>query len=100
MNVVTVESLAAEFSHMVRCELTLDQLAEVRRRNQTPQYTGCCATHDFTDTNMLMLATYASLAGIDEDEVPLDDEGVQATMNSAWDMARAAEFNLHPKERT
>ncbi len=95
MKAVNIESLAAEFSLQVRLALTDEELAEVRRLNQTPAYTGCCATHDFMDTNELMLYSYASLAGIgDPDEVPLDDELVQETMNGAWDMARASEFRM------
>lgn len=49
------EQLSQEFSEIIRGWLTDDELAEVIRRNATPEYEGDCATHDFCDPNQAML---------------------------------------------
>ena len=87
---VTARQLAVAFARQVRAALTRDQLAEVRRRNDRSVYAGCCATHDFVDANMCMLAAYAFLA--DEEEGEVDLEAAADVMNEAWAIAKAAGF--------
>jgi hypothetical protein len=81
--------LAAYFSALVRAELSPVELAEVRRRNASPDYAAACATHDFRDANALMFGAYAALAFEAPDPA---DESTADIMNQAWDLARARGF--------
>lgn len=57
--------VAERFDARLRDALTAEEYAEVRRRNRTPEYAGCCASHDFCDANMVMLAAMSD-CGIDD----------------------------------
>lgn len=83
--------LAARFDAMLRCvELMDHEYAEMRRRNATPEYADCCASHDFCDANMVMFDAFkhecgrevrlTSLEGLDEDG---------PVWNEAWAIAKA-----------
>ena len=91
-------ALARAFSAIVRETFTPEELAEINRRNATPEYAGACATHDYSDSNMLIFAAWCELAGLDEDtaDVPamLESADDAARWNAAWDAARAAGFTL------
>ena len=64
------ETLAGEFDRLLRAELTASEYRETIRRNRTPEYAGdCCASHDFTDANCIMLSALSGLSGIDESEL-------------------------------
>lgn len=82
-------TLSAVFSRMVREELA-DHLTEIRARNATQDYAKSCATHDFCDANMIMLAALSEYSGIEEDE--LDLEANTAIMNAAWDESKSKGF--------
>ena len=47
-----IKELARSFSQLLKQYLTEDQILEIIKRNDLPQYFGCCATHDFLDSNM------------------------------------------------
>lgn len=80
--------LAREFSRIL-CEwCTPDEMAEIRQRNLTPEYSGgCCASHDFYDANQAMIDAVESLGGeYDTDsDLPID---------AAWGIAKQAGFDL------
>jgi len=94
----SAEELARTFARIVRETLTPDELDTVNARNATPEYVGCCATHDFADANMLMRAAWCELCGWDEDRASVDEvtdspnDWALACWNAAWEMARAAGF--------
>lgn len=48
------QKLAEQFRTTIQEWLTEEELAEVDRKNATPQYEGCCATHDYCDANEAM----------------------------------------------
>lgn len=79
-----VQSVADRFNLILKDWLTIRQLAEVRRRNRTPDYTSACATHDFCDANMAMAQAIEEATGR-----PVDPEGDTDLINRAWDQARA-----------
>lgn len=87
---VTVGALARAFATRVQEELGA-HVAEINRRNATPEYRGCCATQDYCDANMLMLDAYGIVADVAEDDIDL--EQTMPVMNDAWDMAKAAGFD-------
>ncbi len=91
---MTSASLAAEFAARLRAELTPDQIAEVNRRNATPQYqNGSCASHDFCDANMPMAEAFEASTG---KEVDPSSETDARLWNAAWEAARRAGFD--PKQ--
>jgi len=81
--------IAREFSAMVRKELAND-LPEIIRRNNSPEYMGACATHDFTDSNLIMAESFESVMGREFDSSAQDS----ALWNRAWDIARVAGFRM------
>lgn len=52
--IVSALNLSSEFSRILREWLSPDELAEIYQRNSTPEYSGCCASHDFCDPNQAM----------------------------------------------
>lgn len=82
------KELACKFSELLREELTSEEFEEVIKRNATPEYSQCCATHDFRDSNMIMLEALEELGGSIDDT--LADPNA---WNSAWRIAKACEFS-------
>jgi len=101
--VVCVDRLAAAFSAEVRATLTPEQLATVVKRNKTIR-AGCCATHDFCDSNVCMIDAFQKAFGREWHSVEDGDENDPVHMarldaetelcNLAWDAARESEFTL------
>jgi hypothetical protein len=89
----TPDLLAQAFSRGLRECLTGEQMGLVLERNRRPDMRGCCASHDFCDANMVMLAAYSDLMDLTEAEIDgLELDGVMDLFNAAWDAAKAAEF--------
>ena len=78
------EELADRFSIVLRAWLTKAELAEAVRRNATPEYGKCCATHDFCDANEAMALAMEG-SGLDW----MEDGG---RIDTAWTMARNNKF--------
>ena len=53
--------LAKRICEKLLVTLTTDQVVEVNRLNATDEYQGACATHDFCDTNEVILDALESL---------------------------------------
>ena len=91
----TPEVLAAEFIQIIGWWLTGDELNAVRAKNTTPEYAGCCATHDYCDANMALLTAYLNVSDREGEDGAaaelLTDSGV-ALCNAAWAIARSKEF--------
>jgi len=96
----SVARLAFEFSFIVREWCNPEELAEIIRRNQTPAYRdfGCCASHDFYDTNEAMAEAFERVFG---EAPPMVDDASESECerggylwNSAWDKAKANDFAL------
>jgi hypothetical protein len=93
--------LAAAFAGLVRLDLA-KHLPEIVRRNREDYAGGAsCATHDFCDANMVMLAAFEDtfgreprfLDGTNGDDAYSPDQYVDLHLwNNAWDMAREADF--------
>ena len=72
------KQVAKRFAERLREEIGDENYREVLRRNATPEYDGCCASHDFCDANMTMLAALED-CGIDDGA-----DGPTAIWNLAW----------------
>src|SRR5262245_18477176 len=84
----TDQMIADTFVRLLRAELTPEDFAEMRRRNATAEYrdTGCCASHDFTDANMVLADAFEEF-GIDAVQTEIDDQGFTARWNRVWALA-------------
>lgn len=95
--------VAKQFCVELRRWLTPEQLAEANRRNATPEYAGCCATHDWCDANVAMASAFhhfgvetLDTATPEEREThgcPLSPE-CDACWNEAWTLAKQSGFTL------
>jgi hypothetical protein len=80
----TAKQVADKFDKILRNEIGEDNYRECVAKNKTPAYqNGCCASHDYCDSNMVMLEALQSL-GADPDS----NEG-NTLWNRAWDKWRA-----------
>lgn len=76
--------IADAFCRILNDWLTPAQIAEINRRNATPNYVDCCATHDFCDPNQAMIDAGA-LFGIQFDCRFNEDVDL---IVAAWELAR------------
>lgn len=89
---VSAVALARAFSEALHGYLGAGIMRTVVEKNAGAKRDNCCASHDFCDANMVMLGEYARLSGEHEDDVDLD--AVIPQFNDAWDIAKAAEFDV------
>lgn len=93
MKLMTPENLAIKFSLLLIEDLGAETVAEAVKRNKTAEYADCCASHDFCDANMVMLAAVCSYGYTEDDVFENDcDNEVQRMWNKAWDLAKANHF--------
>lgn len=84
------QRLADRFAHLIRDSVGCTKFAEIVRRNRTREYrdTHSCASHEFCDANIAMLAVFREL-GYPEDEivdgVGNSDHWVHREWCAAWD---------------
>lgn len=84
------QRLSDRFAHLVRDYVGCRNFAEIVRRNRTPQYreNHSCASHDFCDANMTMLAVFEELGYSSDavtDGVGDEDHWVHREWCAAWD---------------
>lgn len=92
-----IRVVAKEFIKVIRESLTSEELKEVNKKNETEEYKGCCATHDYVDANMCMEeALEKSGVASFTDHIPETKEWDESIdiVNEAWDMAKKAKFNF------
>lgn len=87
---VSVEDLAREFSKALKLQLSEDELREIVRRNRAEMHPRICHTHDFCDTNTILLKVFKKHGMDISDEGGTDRWG--RLWDEAWNTAKAAEF--------
>jgi hypothetical protein len=80
-----VHALAWRFAAFVRHDIGEERFPEMRRENVQHVGTGICATHDYCDANMPMLAAWRVTFNRDNDAWSEDDA---AQWSRAWDIAK------------
>lgn len=80
--------LANAFSAVLN-EWIPEKLFEVNLRNKEPRYAGCCATHDFCDSNQAMIAAFVKIFG---KEPSVRNQKHNDITNNAWALAKEAQF--------
>lgn len=90
----TVACIARLFAYEVVTRLSESELAAARELNRTEQLDYVCHTHDFCDANMLMDAAFVKCGLVEDDGVEVVGPHLQPVWNTAWDVAKEAEFQL------
>jgi hypothetical protein len=85
--------LARAFGHAMQEQLSRAEFNQMTERNKMRDEFGVCASHDFCDANMVMLAAFETTFGRN----PLPDAGEMSQAdtdlwNDAWVIAKEAEF--------
>ena len=94
-------AIAAEFCAILERDLTPEQMADVRKRNDPDA--SWCPTHDHCDANMLMAEAWATVTGYDflDDNGDTDEAQRRAGIwNEAWDAARQSGFDMRAGTRS
>lgn len=92
-----IAEAANHFRYVVRTELA-DHVKEIDKRNRAYD-PGTCATHDFSDANMLMQDAICQVFRCHEDQLlSWDDEAIPQEVwvpvwNAAWNLARTKPFS-------
>lgn len=99
-----VALVGAAFAGALRMEIQGDETwGEMRDANREyshaldPATRGCCASHNYCDANMSMLAGFQAVVGRDPvlGDGPGSEEDMEL-MNAAWDFAKAAFLTSAP----
>lgn len=82
-----VSAIAEAFAEVMRQWLSRDEFAEMKRHNQTLDYTlgSACASHNYCDSNMAMAAAFQGVLSREPDSASAADA---ALWNDAWNLAR------------
>lgn len=98
MNIPKLPDLARAFDAELRLALEPHEYAEAIRRNAEEPEVASCASHDFCDANMVMLAAFSSVTGMTESAIvrltcgdgeDAESDGVWVSLwNDAWEMWR------------
>lgn len=83
-------ALARTFSALIREALTPDELCQVLARNRSPEYSGdCCATHDFTDSNQIMIDALSEHG----ESFDAESAAQASAIDHAWAIAKVYSFD-------
>ncbi|KZL17664.1 hypothetical protein PsAD2_03000 [Pseudovibrio axinellae] len=82
--------LSRPFRKEMAASLPSETLLEIDRLNSTPEYEGCCASHDFIDANMVMDAALRKRG--ERFQTNHDNYETTALRNRAWSVTREQGF--------
>ena len=83
-------ALALEFSRVLTEWLGEAKIAQIVLANQTPEYRGCCASHDFCDSNQAMIDAWTNLSIV---VIRANSSEHAEVINRAWDIAKRHRFD-------
>lgn len=92
----TVDRLAAAFTAQLREDITTDEWNEMVATNADNGTGAWCASHDYCDANMTMLAAFEETMGREPTWLAFPNENDErdaadfALWNAAWDKAKAS----------
>jgi hypothetical protein len=85
------KQLSNEFTYLIQCYLTKTQLKQLRKLNHKHRY---CSTHDFCDSNELMLIATDNLQIEIPDEEIARGNFFSGFLTEAWGESRDCNFRL------
>lgn len=87
----TIAKIADKFAEVLKEWLTVEEFAEMKRLNETPEYAvSVCASQDYCDANMAMHEAIIAITGqepMTAGEGPEVEEACRV-WNAAWELAR------------
>lgn len=95
--------LSKTFSQLLREALSDHEMATVVSRNETDEYAGCCASHDFCDANEVMNDAFIQLfdrscilpSEVEQNpELEAHERKDVYLWNEAWQLAKNNKFYL------
>lgn len=87
MSTIDVEQLSEKFCLILNEWLSEEEITEINRRNESPPFENCCATHDFCDPNQAMADALESVGFRYETEY-------NDLINAAWKIASNRKFQV------
>lgn len=87
----TAYLLAYEFASLLRNMLSAETMEAINRRNSAAGNDFACATHDFCDSNEVMLQ---AMANIDMEEFQPENREQADLMSAAWGVAKRLRFDV------
>lgn len=99
LNQDNITALSNEFSRIVLSWCSMEQLNNINRLNSTKEYAGCCATHEYYDTNEAMLQAFTKT--FDREFTFFNDETPESKkqysidtdyFNAAWQLSKKNKF--------
>ena len=87
----TIQDLSFAFSTIIHSWLTVDEINKVVILNDTPDYKGCCATHNFCDANMAMVEAFDIVFNR---ELSTNKLGDMLFFNKAWNLSKINNFSI------
>ena len=88
----TIDSLANQFSLLLRSTLTPGQMEDVVKRNKSQTHPNICHSGDFCDSNMVLHKVFMRYGMDVADEGGVDRWG--DLWNATWNLAKSREFNM------
>lgn len=83
------QRLANAFTDLIRDELTVEELSELRARNQAHAGSAICASHEFLDARVRMAIAFRAVSGRPRDDASDADTEL---WNTAWRLAKDTQF--------
>ena len=88
-----IVTFAENFCILLRQELDEGEIQEVNKRNAELE-NWLCASHDFCDTNMVMIDTINQTFQITNEDWELDGLFWSELMDNSWNLAKLSGFSL------
>lgn len=82
---LAVTELSGKFSRLLNDYVSTDELNEITRLNDTPEYAGLCASHNYLDANEVMGEAFKAVFGRDID---LQNPKETELWGAAWDQSK------------
>lgn len=88
----TIDSLANQFSQLLRSTLTAEEMEQVVLRNRTQTHPSVCHSGDFCDSNMVLHEVFMRYGMDVADEGGADKWG--HLWDAAWNLAKKRDFAM------
>lgn len=84
-----IQAIADKFRANIRAALSGGELIKIDALNATPEYEGCCASHDLCDANEYMAPAFEAIMGREIDLQSIEESTI---WGNAWEIAKNKGF--------
>lgn len=96
-DIQTVENIAEEFAKQLKAEVGNANMRHIVAKNYQVDYRGCCASHDYCDSNMVMADAFEEITGREPDDNSETHPEDWSMFNEAWEIAKIQDFYFDPR---